>query len=122
LYEPSKYKKPLKDFLSDFMASRRDLSKRALGKYRTVFADTCSAVRARLGSKPFHIRAGLNAAVFDSVFTAFGRKLESVPDDVRDRYQRLIKNSDYLSVVSRSTTDEEVVARRLKLAREALFS
>lgn len=121
LYDSAKYKKPMKDFLSDFMHEHRSASDQTLAKYRRSFVETCDAVRKHLGAKPFHIRAGLNAAVFDSVFVAFGKSRGTIPKDILTRYKRLVQDDVFTGAVSQGTTDEEVVARRLKLAREKLF-
>ena len=82
-YDSQSYSKPMKDFLNKFMDAHRDPDDRQLDEYRTLFSRTAAAVASSLGARPFHIRAGLNAAVFDSVFVAFARNLEQVPDEDR---------------------------------------
>jgi len=115
------YEKPMKDFLSKFMGAHRRAAAESLDQYRHTFQDTARAVWNHLGDKPFHIRAGLNSAVCDSVLTAFSRNLGRVPKDIRQRYADLVKNDAFLRSVSSSTTDKEVVKSRLMAAEQRLF-
>ena len=120
-YDSGSYSKPMKDFLNKFMDAHRDPDDGQLEEYTNLFARTAAAVASGLGPKPFHIRAGLNAAVFDSVFVAFARNLEHVPADVEQRYDRLLQNFSYTDAVGSRTTDDEVVRERLELAARFLF-
>jgi len=114
----STYKKPMKKFITDFMFRRRNLA--SYDQYRESFTKTIDAVYEKLGAKPFHIFRGLNAAVFDSVMVAFSR--HSVhPPDIRGRYNNLIRNADYHETVSSSTTDEDTVRERIRIAEQTLF-
>ena len=120
-YDSGSYSKPMKDFLNKFMDAHRNPDDGQLEEYTNLFARTAAAVASGLGPKSFHIRAGLNAAVFDSVFVAFARNLEHVPADVRQRYDTLLQNSSYTDAVGSRTTDDEVVRERLELAARFLF-
>jgi hypothetical protein len=53
----------MKDFLNKFMDAHRDPSDSELDAYPLLFRKTAAAVLDALGPKPFHVRAGLNAAV-----------------------------------------------------------
>jgi hypothetical protein len=80
------------------------------------------AVYESLGSKPFHIRAGLNAAIFDSVFVAFAKSLKRVSPHVKGNYKKkLLQDKKYMEAISAGTTDKETVEYRLKHARAVLF-
>ncbi len=116
------YKKPMKEFLSKFMQKNREASKQRLQGSRALFERTCEAVVTDLGEKPFHVRNGLNAAVFDAVMHAFSNHLDDRPGNVRQRYENLVRNNDDFDRNTRSgTTDMEVVHRRLRQASEQLF-
>ena len=115
------YRKPMKDFLSRFMRKNRNQKKKTLEHTRCLFEQTCSAVVVNLGEKPFHIRSGLNAAVLDAVMTAFSRHLDEIPEDVRERYDELIRDENFERNTRSSTTDVEVVQARLRQAAEQLF-
>src|SRR5205085_10276330 len=98
-YNVKNYKKPMKGFLNDFMKTNRrqpvatkddsEAKKKAieekrkayearLKEFEDLFIQTSETVVTYLGAKPFHVLRGLNAAVFDSVFTAFARHLDKV--------------------------------------------
>jgi hypothetical protein len=118
----SEYQKPMKDFLSKFMRHNRHVPDSDIVKLRSVFEQTCNAVLDMLGRKPFHIKAGLNSAVFDSVMVAFSSHLGKIPANVTDKYKALIKNPDFLSLVTSGTTNDETVRKRFDLADKSLFS
>jgi len=117
----SAYRKPMKDFLSKFMKKNRDASAEVLGASRRIFERTCDNVVASLGEKPFHVRAGLNAAVFDAVTTAFSNHLDEIPIDIRDRYARLKVDKTFEDNTRNGTTDVDTVKQRLKQAETMLF-
>lgn len=115
------YKRPMKDFLSSFMRRRRNLTEKEIGQERERFQKTCDLILKTLGEKPFNPRGALNASVFDSVFLAFSKHLESCPKDVKERYNRLIADEDFNKFTRSSTTNEEVVRGRVEKAEEILF-
>jgi hypothetical protein len=120
-FNSGEYEKPMKDFLNDFMGHHQQLPAETITKFRDLFASTVVEVRRRLGPKPFHIHAGLNAAVYDSVLTAFASGLKRIPRDIMARYRSLTRNRTFVKCVTASTTDEEVLRKRLALARRKLF-
>ncbi len=125
-YNIKHYKKPMKKFLNDFMKTNRNPSPDKLEQFRQLFTETAETVVAVLGDKPFHILRGLNAAVYDSVFTAFARennstKTKAAKDRIKLRFTHLKSEKDYLGWVSSATTDDEVVPKRSKEATKVLF-
>jgi uncharacterized protein with ParB-like and HNH nuclease domain len=117
----SGYRKPMKDFLSRYMKKNRDASEAALKAARDVFEHTCDVIVSSFGERPFHVRAGLNAAVFDAVMTAFSKHADSVPSDVSRRYQQLKATGSFQDATRSSTTDVDTVKERLRVAEETLF-
>ena len=115
------YNKPMKDYLSRFMRRNQSPSDQAIEGFRRIFADTSAAVSSHLGEKPFHIRSGLNSAVFDCVMVSFAKNLQSMPDDLERRYHRLVEKEEFLKHVNSATTDEEVVHARFESADRELF-
>lgn len=120
-YNSSVYKKSMKDFLSNFMKVHQNPNEAELKEYCTLFKRTVSAVRGNLGDKPFHIRVGLNAAVFDAVFVAFAKNLDNVPETVKTRYQKLLNDKSFIICITSHTTDTDIVSQRLNLACDVLF-
>lgn len=116
------YEKPMKDFLNKFMKRHQHSDGAQLGEFARLFNGTVERVSESLGEKPFHIRAGLNAAVYDAVFVAVGSHLaELLPPDFSERYRTLVSDPDFLSWVSSGTTDNDTVSSRLRRADELLF-
>ncbi len=122
LREPEGYVKPMKDYLSAFMRVHKDASESFLEKSGNTFERTCRTVVETLGSKPFHVRAGVNAAVLDAVMTAFSQNLDNIPGDIGNRYLRLLEASEFVNCTLGGTTDVDVVHRRLSYARSQLFN
>ena len=117
----SSYSKPMKDFLLKFMKINKDPEDAVLQNIRDLFERTCEVVVTELGHKPFHVRSGLNAAVFDAVMIAFSNHLDDIPKDIRRRYDSLIRDREFEKHTRSRTTDVEVVQGRLRQAAAQLF-
>ncbi len=115
------YSKPMKDFLSKFMRKNKDASQETMEELRQVFEKTCSVVIDNLGEKPFHVRSGMNAAIFDSVMVAFSKHLAHIPPNICSRYETLVKQNDFKQDTSQGTTDSDRVRRRFEQASRILF-
>lgn len=115
------YEKPMKDFMSRYMRQHAQAAADQLEGYRDAFTRTAASVNDRLGDRPFHLRAGLNASVYDCVFCAFSRNLDSIPDDIAERYASLIASEEFDELVRSGTTDVAQVRRRMTLAADQLF-
>ena len=120
--DAASYSKPMKDFLSAFMDRHRHDGPDSLDVFRDLFQRTMAAILEKLGEKPFHIKAGLNAAVFDAVSTAFSKNLDGIPDDVEARYRALVADDSFLQMANAGTTEEVVVSGRLERAEQVLFT
>lgn len=117
----SAYKKPMKDFLSRFTRKNRNASEEILQSSRQVFEQTCDAVINSLGDKPFHIRSGLNAAVFDAVMVAFSEHLGEIPTNISVRYRDWVKSENCRLNTTQRTTDVGRVRERFRHAEQELF-
>ena len=119
LYENSdSYAKPMKKFINDYMKTNQKVVN--VDKYRSLFLESVDRIVRSLGKRPFHIRQGINVAAMDAVMVAFAKSLED-PPDISERYESLKSNTKFLGAVTSSTTDENIVDRRLELARRVLF-
>lgn len=112
----------MKDYLTRFMRTHRYDQSHRLEEMRGLFEETCTAVVRSLGDRPFHVRSGLNAATFDAVMTAFAKNDGSdVGDDVRARYEELLRDESFEDRTRSGTTDVDVVQQRLEQAYTQLF-
>jgi hypothetical protein len=114
----TEYSKPMKGFLNRFMGRHQWESKNDV--YEGLFKGTVDKVHGALGARPFHIKRGINAAVFDSVMVAFSKN-DKVPSDISKRYEKLLSNKTYAETIKAHTTDTDTVKQRLELAEEVLF-
>lgn len=116
------YEKPMKDFLSRYMRKNRDASVAARNTATELFRGTCDAVLKHLGEKPFHVRAGLNAAVLDTVMTVVSKNLLNIPADLKARYDALLADNVFDKATRESTTDKDRITTRLARAESTLFA
>ena len=120
LFEGSdQYSKPMKQFLNDYM--KKHQKEKSDEPFRTTFSTTVKQVLESLGPRPFHIRRGINAAVFDSVMIAFARA-KSTPEDIKSRWKKLLGNKSFDEATRSSTTDVDTVKRRIDIASHILFN
>ena len=117
----SSYSKPMKDFLLKFMKINKDPEDAVLQNIQDLFKRTCEVVVTELGDKPFHVRSGLNAAVFDAVMIAFSNHLDDIPQDIQRRYDRLIQDQEFEKHTRSRTTDVEVVQGPASASCSAAF-
>lgn len=120
-YNEAKYQKPMKDFLSEFMSERKNPSEDFINEVRMRFKNTCDLLVQHLGERPFNPKGPLNPSVFDSIFVVFSRHLNSIPNDIHDRFKTLRDDVNFKNLTSKATTDHEVVHNRITVAETILF-
>ncbi len=116
------YDRPMKDFLTTYMRQNRNPSSDFLTSKSDSFTAVCKSVIENLGQKPFHVWAGLNVAVLDSVMLAFLNHPGSVPTNIKARFQALVKERPYIDLVTGATADLNNVKSRIAMADKTLFS
>ena len=119
----SEYVKPIKEFISAYMAKSdiRNMDSDKVDSYKNIFYRTVDAIIENLGSKPFHVRRGLNNAVCDSIMVAFSNNLDNIPADIKERYAKLCMDESYIVCTTKSTNDVNNVKTRIAKAEEILF-
>lgn len=120
-YEGNNYTKPMKIFLSNYMEKNKDANDIKLDSFRKLFIDTVNAIYSSLGEKPFHVRAGLNAAMFDAVFVAFSKHIDKISENIKDKYLQLTNDPVMGNYISSATTDDDIVKKRAETAIKTLF-
>jgi uncharacterized protein with ParB-like and HNH nuclease domain len=116
-----RYERPLKDFMSRYMRQHANDDEVAIEQFRSEFNQTTDAVLDRLGARPFHLFGGFNTAAFDSVYCAFAGHLDSIPDDVDQRWITLAASPEFRASVRSNTADVEQIKARIALAAQTLF-
>lgn len=111
------YEKPMKGFLNKYMESRRGDG----DDYEELIANfgaTTAYVLGQLGQKPFHLRGRLNYGALDSIMSA--ALADVAPEDLKDRFAKLLNDKAYNEAITYNTSDETVVKTRLDKAVEYL--
>ena len=124
LESSKKYSRPMKGFLSGYMAHRRNLDANQQAEFSQLFQDTTDAILDAIGRKAFKPKATLNAALVDAVMVGVARRLRANGDissrrALRSAFSQLLRNREFQAAIARATADEENVKSRLELATKA---
>ncbi|TSC55196.1 MAG: hypothetical protein LiPW30_662 [Parcubacteria group bacterium LiPW_30] len=114
------YKKPMKDFVTEFMRKNKDISDEKQTEYSQVFKDVVDKIYTNVGEDAFRLKAGINIAIFDSIMAALALIGVNNTNDLKSKITILKTNNAYLDSVSKSTTDSDRVEARMKLAIQTL--
>lgn len=120
LHDGSRYRKPMRDFLSRYMDRNREPSPEFVERESGAFRETCK-ILSECGRRPLSPSGPVRAAVFDAVLVAFGKNRGSCPADACDRIRKLVRDAEFADLTSKSTSDPASVRRRLEMAENALF-
>ena len=113
----------MKGFLNQYMAANRNLEKQSGESVRSIFEQTVSAILSGIGDKAFRpFGSAVNAATLESLMVGVASRIEKGPindlGELRVIYEELLKSTDYIESVTKSTADEDSVATRLRLSKE----
>lgn len=114
------YKKPMKDFITEFMRSKRNIDAKEKDDYAKIFKDVVDKVYNEVGVDAFRMKAGINIAVFDSIMVALALTDLNNVSNLKIKIDKLKKDTAYLEAVSKSTTDTDRTESRIKLAIQKL--
>lgn len=115
------YKSPMKDYLTDYMKEMKNISNEEIEKKEGLFKSTIESVHLYLGRRAFRPNSGINSAVYDSIMLAFAKNLNNVPKDIKDKYDKLCTNQEYLKYCGKSSGDNSSVRNRIQMANDFLF-
>ncbi|MDG6920641.1 MAG: DUF262 domain-containing protein [Nitrososphaerota archaeon] len=118
---PLRYKPSMKQFLNDFMKTMQDPSKEWVGDMESTFTTTARLIVKTLGETPFHVTRAMRAPTYDAVFVAFAKHPESIPPDIKERYELLKADADFKKYTEERPTGAKSVNGRLDLAEKVLF-
>ena len=113
----AEYEKPMKGFLNKYMEKRRG-DENGYEDLIDNFARSTAYIIEQLGNKPFHLRGRLNYGALDSIMSAV--LADIAPNDLEDRFKKLIADDGYNQSITFNTSDEAVVETRLNKAIEYL--
>ena len=115
------YKSPMKDYLTDYMKEMKNISDEEIRVKEELFKSTIESVHLHLGKRAFRPNSGINSAVFDSVMLAFAKNMNDAPVDIKDKYDRLCSNQEYIKYCGKSSGDNSSVRNRIQMANDYLF-
>lgn len=128
IYEDSnRYERPMGEFLNKYSSKNRSRDESGLNHLTDLFNKTLGLFVDAIGGKPFRLKRTLNVAVYDSCMFGLATRIESAVaepkvDIIKQAYDKLLQDSEYVTAVSRSTADEKFVALRLQKAVHAFKS
>lgn len=117
----SEYEKPMKDYLNKAMKRNKKGRTSRIRRFQSKFPSTASTIIDQLGPKPFHVLGPLNTAALDSVFCTLLDNPTQIPKNLRQRFDRMLSQSDFMNLISASTTDTLALQKRFDTAREYLL-
>jgi uncharacterized protein with ParB-like and HNH nuclease domain len=112
------YKKPMKDFIRDFMKDHKDIGEKEQEELISVFKSTTDFILTQIGPRSFRVKSGVNVALFDSLMVSLSQIGIKKVTEATTKYQQLLANEVYKQAISESTTDVERVQSRIKIAIE----
>ena len=122
-YWADKYERPIKEFLSRYMAANKDLDLQDSGTLKAKFVNVVDLISDEIGTRAFRPERALNAAVYDAVMVGLSNRLAIKPivnfDAIVAQYDNLLKRKDFSDATRTGTSDVANVETRIRLANEA---
>lgn len=115
------YEKPMKNFLNKEMKKHRKGNSPQVERFVELFPKTAQLVVNYLGEKPFHVRGPLNISVIDSVFCTLMNNTDNIETDLKQRFEQLKKDPNFLTQTTKSTTDTNTLKQRFELVKKYLI-
>ncbi len=111
----SSYKKPMGDFLNEFMRKERHNI-----IDQNLFKNTCHRISEAIGDKAFRIKNSLNVAIYDAFMVGVALSENISNDQIRQVYINAVEEKDFLKHVEKATSDEANVRGRIEYVRAKL--
>jgi uncharacterized protein with ParB-like and HNH nuclease domain len=118
----NEYEKPMKEFLSKVAKKYKNADSVKVEKFIQDFKITCEIIDKTLRPKPFSVRGPLNTSLFDSIFCTILNNLKVLPDDLGDRYEKLLTDSIFIDYTTLATTDSKIVKARFEYVKSHLIT
>ena len=116
------YKRPMKEFLNEYMGKNRNLNFQDKDTLKSIFIPTIDLIAKALEKKAFRPERAINAAVYDAVMVGVARRLKQNPiSDIEgfiNKYNELLNNGDFMSACRTATSDEANVKERIRIATD----
>lgn len=121
LYEDiNNYEKPMNEFLSKYMAAKKDIDENEIKEMRELFIDTIQFINDNIGNIAFRPKRNINIAAYDSVMYTIAKYKFNLRRDIKTQISELFKDKKYIKNIREGTTDKEVILKRMELAKQYL--
>lgn len=117
----NEYDKPMNEFLNKISKRYRESDSKLIHQFISNFSLTCKIINEKLRPKPFNVRGPLNTSVFDSVFCTILNNLHSIPNNLNERYESLVKDEQFVIYTSLGTTDSKIIRERFAYVKSKLI-
>jgi hypothetical protein len=122
LFDLDRYEKPMEGALNSYMGSNRKLQRQSREQLIIAFVPVIRMVADSLGTDAFRPIRAINAAVFDAVMVGVSRRMATGnpldPERFRTAYAELLANPEFQAAYAKSTSNEEQVKTRIRIATE----
>lgn len=112
------YKKPMKDFISNFMRENKNLDKELRAEHEKIFKKTVDTILHKIGTDAFRLKTGINVAVADSLMVGIAKSTKELKKGVKIKYSEILANKKYIESVSEHTTDSDSLQNRIKIVSQ----
>jgi len=118
---PETYKRPLKKYLNEFCGTHRNLSGLNSDSLREAFTKACTCIIEGPGKMAFrHASKQVNVALTEAIMVGILKKIDGgnpvSGQAVGLAIKALTGDTDFIEAITRATSDEERVKKRLGLA------
>lgn len=120
-YHLDEYEKPMYNFLNDIAGRYKDSTSGNVDKFSKDFIKATKLIDDILPIKPFNVRGPLNSSAFDSIFCSIVNNINKIPNDLCDRYNKMIKEHSFIDYTSLGTTDTNTVKNRYNYVKKYLI-
>jgi hypothetical protein len=122
-FNGNQYRKPIKEFLNNYMGQNRHLKINTAEEVVKAFVPTVETINRCIGDVAFKPKGGRNTAFAVALMIGIARRLEEGPitdcDKVLERYQILKDDERFEQATVTATTDEVNIRTSSTLAAQA---
>ena len=118
----NEYEKPMKEFLSKVAKKYKNANSIKVTKFIQDFAIATELIDKTLRPKPFSVRGPLNTSLFDSIFCTIVNNIKVLPNDLSERYEKLLVDEKFIEYTTLGTTDSKIVKERFEFVKSHLIN
>lgn len=101
------------------MASNKRFDSQRAVEFGVRFTEAVALIKSCI-SKPFRPKGVVNSAVLEAVFISIMESSPISPLLLKERYDSLLGNDTFISLISGPTTDTAILKKRIRVAKSIL--